>query len=192
VTVVSTAATIAMTVAQRALNLAMSANPILLVVTALTLIVGGLVLAYNKSETFRNIVNSLGDKARDVFDKIKGWVEDVWGKFQDLVDDVKGIGGTISGALSAAFKPIDTAIGWVKSLIDWIGKIDFPDLPDINPFGRTITSGGTTATAAIAAAPVTVNLTVNGAVDADGTAQTIITILDQYLRRTGAGPLVLT
>jgi hypothetical protein len=192
VTVVSTAATIAMTAAQRALNLAMSANPILLVVTALTLIVGGLILAYNKSETFRNIVNNLGDKARDVFDKIKGWVQDVWEKFQDLVDDVRGIGGTISSLLSSAFKPIDTAIGWVKSLIDWISKIDFPDIPDINPFGRTVATGLPTATAGTVSAPVTINLTVNGAIDADGTAQTIITLLDQYLRRTGAGPLVLT
>jgi len=168
----STAATFTMTVAQRALNLAMSANPIGLIITGITLLVGLLVLAYNKSDTFRSIVNKVGDVASDVFGKIKGWVGDLGDKFSGFVDDLRGIGTTIGNLLSSAFKPIDTAVGWVKDLIDWISRIDFPDPPKwvSGLFGRELTGAPASPTGVTAVAPVTVNLTVNGAIDADGTA----------------------
>ncbi len=57
ITKLQTAAQIVMTNAQWALNAAMDANPIGLVVIAVALLVAGLVIAYKKSETFRNIVN---------------------------------------------------------------------------------------------------------------------------------------
>lgn len=47
----------AWTAAQAAFNLVMSANPILLVVAGIALLVGGLILAYQHCETFRNIVD---------------------------------------------------------------------------------------------------------------------------------------
>lgn len=53
------AATRAWAVAQRFLNLAFLTSPLGLVIAGLTLLVGGLVLAYQKSETFRNIVNQV-------------------------------------------------------------------------------------------------------------------------------------
>jgi hypothetical protein len=43
------------------LNAALSANPIGLVIAGIALLVGGLILAYKKSETFRNVVQSVGD-----------------------------------------------------------------------------------------------------------------------------------
>ncbi|MGL5929226.1 MAG: hypothetical protein ACRCY8_09830, partial [Dermatophilaceae bacterium] len=52
-----TAVTTAYTAVQAALNLVMAANPIGLVVLAIVALVAGLVIAYKKSETFRNIVN---------------------------------------------------------------------------------------------------------------------------------------
>jgi phage-related protein len=54
----ATVATYLWAAAQRVLNLAMRANPIGLVITAVALLAAGLVLAYKKSETFRNIVNA--------------------------------------------------------------------------------------------------------------------------------------
>jgi len=53
------AATIAWTVAQWLLNVALTANPIGLVVVAIAALIGGLILAYRNSETFRNIVDNL-------------------------------------------------------------------------------------------------------------------------------------
>ena len=51
------AATKAFAAAQWLLNAAMSANPIGLVVLAIAALVAGLIIAYKRSETFRNIVN---------------------------------------------------------------------------------------------------------------------------------------
>ena len=56
---VATGATATQTGATRGLNAAMRANPIGAVITVLTLLVGGLVLAYKKSDTFRGIVDGL-------------------------------------------------------------------------------------------------------------------------------------
>lgn len=53
----SAAATGGLTVAQWALNAALSANPVGLVVIAIAALVAGLIVAYNESETFRNIVD---------------------------------------------------------------------------------------------------------------------------------------
>jgi hypothetical protein len=58
VQIASTIATGAQAAAQWALNAAMSANPIGIVIAVLALLVGAIILAYNKSETFRNIVQA--------------------------------------------------------------------------------------------------------------------------------------
>lgn len=54
---IAAAATKAQTVVQGALNFVMSANPIGLVVLAIAALVAAFVIAYNRSETFRRIVN---------------------------------------------------------------------------------------------------------------------------------------
>lgn len=56
-TIAGTAATKAATAGQWLLNAALSANPVGLIVIGLVALVAGLVIAYKKSETFRNIVN---------------------------------------------------------------------------------------------------------------------------------------
>ncbi|MGI5274876.1 NlpC/P60 family protein [Nonomuraea sp. CA-218870] len=50
------AATLVWAAAQRVLNVALKANPIGLIITAIGLLVAGLIYAYQNSETFRNIV----------------------------------------------------------------------------------------------------------------------------------------
>ena len=51
----------AYTAIQTALNVVMSANPIGLVIVAIAALVGGMVVAYKKSETFRDIVDNAWD-----------------------------------------------------------------------------------------------------------------------------------
>ena len=55
-----------LTFSQWALNAAFAANPIGMVVIALTAIVGALVLAYKHSETFRNIIQGLWEKFKQL------------------------------------------------------------------------------------------------------------------------------
>lgn len=52
--------------AQKLLNLALAANPLVLLAVAIGLVVAGLILAYKRSETFRNIVNSAFNAIKDV------------------------------------------------------------------------------------------------------------------------------
>lgn len=54
------------TVVQAALNLVMAANPIGIVVIAIAALVAGLIYAYQNSETFRNIVNAVFTKVKQV------------------------------------------------------------------------------------------------------------------------------
>ena len=67
-----------MTVAQRALNLAMSMNPIGLVILAVTALGVALVIAYQKSETFRNIVQA-------GLNAVKGAAQALAGAFQSVL-----------------------------------------------------------------------------------------------------------
>lgn len=143
--------------AQWLLNAAMAANPIGLVVIAIAALVAGFVLAYKKSETFRNIVQAVGEVGR----KAIGWVIDkvgdlvayvrdkappVWDTLQEKILWVKD---KAVGYFELMTAPIRTIIALVKDLIDWIGRIDFPDLPDLpgNPLGRVAARGGGTGVA---------------------------------------------
>lgn len=60
---------------QTALNLVLNANPIGLIVTALGLLVTGFILAYEKSETFRNFIDGLFDSFVNLLDEL-GFVGD--------------------------------------------------------------------------------------------------------------------
>lgn len=77
-------ATIAWNVAQKALNVSLFANPIGLIVLAVVALVAGFVLAYKKSDKFREIVNKAGDAGKDAI----GWVVD---KTQMLIDKVRAV-----------------------------------------------------------------------------------------------------
>lgn len=102
-------ATMAWTVAQRALNLALTMNPIGLVVAAIAALVAGLVLAYQKSETFRNIV----DKVASV---LKG--------------AVLGAVNAVKGAFNGLVNALQSAWNWMKNLIGKAGEL----LGKLNPF----------------------------------------------------------
>lgn len=75
-------ATAVYTGAQWALNAALTANPIGLVVTGIGILVGGIVLAYKKSETFRGVVHGLWEKITKLIDPLKSaasWVGKLFG-----------------------------------------------------------------------------------------------------------------
>lgn len=131
-----------LTAGQWALNVAMRANPIGLVITAITLLVGGFILAYKKSETFRNIVNgALGavkNAAQGVARFFTGtvWpaIQSAWngissgatgaknlvvGAFNSIVSFAKGvpgkIGGFFKGVGNAIAAPFKAAVSGIRS-----------------------------------------------------------------------------
>jgi hypothetical protein len=96
----------AMRVAVVAVNVAMRANPIGLVITALTLLGVGLVAAYKKSETFRRIVDGAFSAVKSAAKAVAGAVTDAigWVKtaFENAVKWVRGAIRDIRQAISSA------------------------------------------------------------------------------------------
>jgi hypothetical protein len=161
VTGAAKAATIAWTVAQRLLNLALASNPIGLVIAAVALLVVGLIIAYKKSETFRNIVNAslnsvaaaagalarafahVVDAARSAF----GWIVDHWRyaafAFGPLgagivllanhFDKVKAVGVAAFNAIAGVVRALSGAIDAViASVKSLIGWLGKIHVPKIN------------------------------------------------------------
>lgn len=95
-------ATNVMTAAQWALNIAMDANPVGLIIIGIAALAAGIYYAYEKSETFRAILSGIGSVA------------------EELVPIFKGLGETILGALT--FNPVLIAEGF-KDAYDGIAKV---------------------------------------------------------------------
>ncbi len=122
----STAATTAQTVATKAaaagqwlLNAAMNANPIMIVVIAIAALVAGLVVAYKKSEKFRNIVNKAFEGIKAVVGTVlaavgaffqKAWevIKETWNSFKPYFERIwnalKTIFSVVASVLGAFFK----------------------------------------------------------------------------------------
>lgn len=144
-TLVGKGITLAAAAAQGVLNAVMAMNPIMLVVLAIAALVAALVIAYNKSETFRKIVQKIGDFLRGVF---IGAINAVKTAFNTVWNIIKGVGGFISGVFTGAWNglksaigfvsnAVSTVIGWFKNAWNWVQKLakgigDF--LNKINPF----------------------------------------------------------
>lgn len=117
--------------AQWALNAALSANPIGLIVIAIVALVAGLVLAYKKSETFRNIVNRAFDAVKRgaqavanfvtrtipaAFSKVIGWIKANWKKIVAILTGPVGIAVyAIIRNWSKIRAAFSTLLGWIKS-----------------------------------------------------------------------------
>jgi len=90
--------------AQFALNLVMSANPIGLVVIAIGALVAAFVLAYKKSETFRNAVQALFEGVKEgvtgTVDFIKGLLNGVLGFYKSLFNGIASLWNRTVGRLS--------------------------------------------------------------------------------------------
>lgn len=102
---VAAAATRVWAAAQAAFNAVMSANPIALAVVAIAGLAAAIVVAYKKSETFRNIVQS-------TWDALKTGVAVMWSFIQPILS---AIGNFLRGVLGVAF----TVFGNLVKLV-WI------------------------------------------------------------------------
>jgi phage-related protein len=109
-----------------ALNIAMSANPIGLVVAAIGLLVAGIIYAYNKFEGFRNVMNGVWEVIKGVglaifdylvmplkmaVDAVKLLWHAMTGQWGEMKKDLKSMGETIV----APFKDIGQGIANAKA-----------------------------------------------------------------------------
>lgn len=135
----------AVTAAVWLVNAALAANPIGIVVIAIAALVAGLVVAYNESETFRNIVDAafraIGDAGAWLWNNalqpalvaiVKGfaWVTDGLANMLDALGNIPGF----EWAKDAAGKLRDLAAN-ARSAADGINKI--PDSKTVNISANT-------------------------------------------------------
>jgi hypothetical protein len=92
------------TIAQLAFNAVMNANPVILVITAIVALGAALVIAYQKSETFRTIVQTAwaGIQAAALF----AWNNVIKPAFAGLMTGLSAIGTAFSWLWSAVIKPV--------------------------------------------------------------------------------------
>lgn len=102
--IVAAAATKAWAAIQTAFNAVMVANPIGIVVVAIVALIAALVLAYNKSETFRNGVNALfeGVKAgvTGTVEFVSGLLNTVMGFYKSIFNGIASLWNNTIGKLS--------------------------------------------------------------------------------------------
>ena len=101
------------TVAQQALNAVMRGNPIFLVITALTLLTAGFILAYKKSETFRAVVHGAMNGVKTA---VKGAWDMTKNFFDAIADGVSGVARTMGRVADIITTPYQLAFRAIASL----------------------------------------------------------------------------
>ncbi len=109
--------------AQLLFNTVMAANPITIVIIALVALGAALVIAYKKSETFRDIVNGAWKKIKEGLSIAWEYIKKVFGWMKDLFMNFTGPGllikhwDTIKTKTKEAF---DKVKGWISTAITFI------------------------------------------------------------------------
>lgn len=175
----------------KVLNTVMRDNPIGLVVTAVGALAAGLVTAYNESESFRNKVNDFADTAWKVFTDVGSWIDnhivapirraiDAWKDFQNWVGDKWD---SFTGWIGfAAAEPDVTGRLAADAVMRFL-----PEQPDIT--AALYTPQFAPGTWPIRTSPIehtpaqTINITINGVLDAEDAAREIRQLLERDAMR---------
>jgi hypothetical protein len=108
--------------AQWLVNVALTANPIGLVIAAVALLVAGIVIAYKKSETFRTIVGKVWDFVRDkvgavvsfIISAVRGWLN----VQLSVVQGILHVMGKLPGPMGAPFRKAEEAVKKAKETVN--------------------------------------------------------------------------
>ena len=135
---------------QRAWNLAMSANPVLLIVTAIAALGTALVVAYKKSETFRRIVNG-------AFNTVKKAAEKALSIVQGIVDAIKKVLtwlGLLDTKGEDSAKKFSVAMGDVQKDAARAARAAGAEVPANFVGGRELVGGGSHHTGGVVPGPM--------------------------------------
>lgn len=126
---VASAATVAWTVVQTVFNAVMAANPIGIMVIAIAALVAGVILAYQKVDWFRALVDTLLSVIVGVFD----WVKSNWPLLLAILT------GPIGAFVLVVVKNFDLIKAAIMFVYDWV-KANWPLLLAIltGPFGLAV------------------------------------------------------
>lgn len=161
--------------AQIAWNIAMSANPIGLIVLAVAAVIAVIALLIANWKDVERVVGEAVDNIVAWVDGMVKGIQDAVGWLGDLLGfDGKGIG--IQATATTSVAPV-SSIGAAAALT----------APETVAANAPATAGSLEGALAGVRGGDTYNVTVNGAIDRDGTARTIEDLLDRRSRRTGRG-----
>jgi phage-related protein len=150
------------TAAQYAFNLALSLNPIGLIVIAVAALAAAFVIAYKKIEPFRDLMDKIFDKIKDV---------------------VKLVGNSpIGKAIGGLFDGFKAAGGPVRQGRSYVVGEAGPELFTASTSGAISPSGSFGGGG--------VNITINGAIDPEGVRRQLENLFQNSARRTGAINLI--
>ena len=119
-------------IAQMAWNLAMNANPIGLVITAIAALVAGFVLLWNKCEGFRNFWIGLWDKIKTVAGGAKEFIVGIFNGIANILKaPFNAAISLINGAIRAINKISVTVPDWVPELGGKTIGFNIPTIPKL-------------------------------------------------------------
>lgn len=95
-------------------------GPIGLVIAAIALLGTGFVIAYNKSETFRNFINNVGSELMAAAQWVKQGYSNIIQSAQGLYQGFKNLLGQIGVAFNTGFNAV---VNTVKNALNWIMDI---------------------------------------------------------------------
>ena len=123
--VIVSATTKAFKAVQAALNAVMKMNPIGLIVLAIIGLAAAFVVAYKRSETFRNIVNGVWESIKNAAGAVADWfMKHVWPVMKAVWDGIAaGAVWLYRNAILPAWNGIKTA---VSATIDWLVNTAWP------------------------------------------------------------------
>jgi hypothetical protein len=127
------------------------------------------------------------DKIKAGAGKVIDWIKSTWQKVAGWLTKPFDLWWS---AVSAIFDKIKGAI---QTVLDLIARIKIPHLPDLNPFSSSSDAVAFAApqgfalgaSSTRAGSVSTTNLSVSGAVDAEGTARVLQNMLDRHASRQG-------
>jgi len=136
-----------------ALNVALAANPIVLVVSLIALLVGALIWLWNNSAGFRNFFIGIWDDIRNQVAGFVSWITGAWNGlmtfFRNIGNGIAGIFNGVGSAISSAFRGavnvvvsiLNGAIWAVNKLIDGINHVPGVNIPHIPNVPKMHTGG---------------------------------------------------
>jgi hypothetical protein len=179
------------TVVQAAFNLVMSLNPIALVVLAIAAFVAAIVIAYKKSETFRNLIDGLWEVMKKLGEFIKNVLVGYFTLWLNIITKVRDKIVELGDAIRN--NPVGKAIGSIVSTVTGSratgGTVMAGKAYRVGEFGPETfipngVSGRIVPDAGSGGGGNTFIL--NGIIDAESARRSIEQVLQNSARRTGA------
>lgn len=131
------------TVAQWLLNAAMNANPIVLIITLITALVGAIVFLWNTNQGFRENVISVFNTVRDTISSV---INNAIGWFNSFKSNVQSAFESVKSTIHSAVESVKTRFEAIKASIDkvvsWFSSLPSRILSAIGNVGSILYDAG--------------------------------------------------